>query len=65
MRVRDQIKLGTFRGKGFKNTTWHHHGRVGGLLPLVDTADHKNRHNDYHPKGKGGRNIWGGGSPCR
>ncbi|KQZ44023.1 RHS repeat-associated core domain-containing protein [Duganella sp. Root1480D1] len=45
--------------------TWHHHEKVGGLLQLVDQADHNARHKDYHPTGRGGRNTWGGGSKCR
>uniref|UniRef100_UPI0021D93153 RHS repeat-associated core domain-containing protein n=1 Tax=Pseudomonas sp. RIT-PI-S TaxID=3035295 RepID=UPI0021D93153 len=56
---------GTFRGKAFPGTTWHHHGQVGGLLQLVDMKDHKSRHLDYHAKGVGGRKRWGGGGPCR
>jgi RHS repeat-associated protein len=56
---------GTFRGRAFSGTTWHHHGQVGGLLQLVDTNDHRSRHLDYHPKGVGGRNKWGGGTKCR
>ncbi|MBD8708745.1 RHS domain-containing protein [Pseudomonas sp. CFBP 13711] len=56
---------GTFRGKAFPGTTWHHHGQVGGLLQLVDMKDHKSRHLDYHSKGEGGRKRWGGGSACR
>ncbi|SOS35565.1 MULTISPECIES: hypothetical protein [Pseudomonas syringae group] len=31
------------------------------ILKLVDRADHSSRHGVYHPKGKGGRDIWGGG----
>ncbi len=56
---------GTFRGKSFPGTTWHHHGQVGGLLQLVDMKDHKSRHLDYHAKGVGGRKRWGGGATCR
>ena len=56
---------GTFRQDAFKNTTWHHHGQVGGLLQLVDMKDHRSRHLDYHPNGVGGRNKWGGGKNCR
>jgi RHS repeat-associated protein len=58
-------RLGTFRGKAFSGTTWHHHGQVGGLLQLVDRADHASRHLDYHANGVGGRNTWGGGTRCR
>ncbi|WP_408588576.1 RHS repeat-associated core domain-containing protein [Paraburkholderia bannensis] len=58
-------RLETFRGRAFRGTTWHHHGQVGGLLQLVDTADHSSRHLDYHPNGVGGRNTWGGGTGCR
>jgi RHS repeat-associated protein len=61
----EPTRLGTFRGRSFSGTTWHHHTRVGGLLQLVDMADHKSRHLDYHPGGKGGRNVWGGGCGCR
>ncbi|WP_257220630.1 HNH endonuclease [Burkholderia sp. AU18528] len=31
-------RLGTFRGRAFSGTTWHHHGQVGGLLQLVDRS---------------------------
>jgi RHS repeat-associated protein len=58
-------RMGTFRGRAFGGTTWHHHGQVGGLLQLVDRADHGSRHLDYHSKGVGGRNTWGGGTGCR
>ncbi|PQO94007.1 type IV secretion protein Rhs [Massilia phosphatilytica] len=58
-------RLGTFRGRAFAGTTWHHHGQVGGLLQLVDRADHASRHLDYHANGVGGRNTWGGGTRCR
>jgi len=58
-------KRGSFSGKAPKDLTWHHHGQVGGLLQLVDSADHNARHKDYHPTGKGGRNKWGGGTLCR
>jgi RHS repeat-associated protein len=51
-------------GPGWE-TTWHHHEKVGGLLRLVDGPDHNSRHLDYHPKGHGGRKMWGGGSSCR
>ncbi|WP_256254858.1 RHS repeat-associated core domain-containing protein, partial [Pseudomonas agarici] len=61
---------GTFRGTAPRNTSWHHHGQVGGLLQLVDKKDHSSRHKDYHPKKSrrhyvGGRNVWGGGGRCR
>jgi RHS repeat-associated protein len=58
-------KRGAFKGTAFKGTTWHHHPEVGGLLQLVDRADHNTRFPDYHPNGYGGRNKWGGGSVCR
>ncbi|TKK35881.1 hypothetical protein PspCFBP13528_01100 [Pseudomonas sp. CFBP13528] len=53
-----------------EGSTWHHHPVVGGNLQLVSHEDHKNRHGDYHPKGRngkrvGGRKTWGGGSSCR
>ncbi len=44
--------------------TWHHHEKIG-LLKLVDRVDHAVNHNLYHPTGKGGRDIWGGGEPGR
>jgi RHS repeat-associated protein len=44
--------------------TWHHHEDVG-VLKLVDRADHASKHGIYHPTGKGGRDIWGGGEPGR
>jgi len=57
---------GAFRGTAFgPSTTWHHHPQVGGLLQLVDRSDHKLRFPDYHPKGYGGREKWGGGSKYR
>ncbi|RQT22891.1 hypothetical protein DF037_26075 [Burkholderia contaminans] len=31
---------------------------MGGLLQLVDRADHASRHLDYHANGVGGRNTW-------
>ena len=44
--------------------TWHHHEDVG-MLKLVDRADHASKHGIYHPTGKGGRDIWGGGKEGR
>jgi RHS repeat-associated protein len=44
--------------------TWHHHEDVGNLR-LVDRLDHSTNHGTYHPTGKGGRDIWGGGKPGR
>jgi RHS repeat-associated protein len=44
--------------------TWHHH-EMPGLMRLVDRLDHNARHGDYHPTGRGGRAIWGGGSDNR
>ncbi|MEN5149352.1 RHS repeat-associated core domain-containing protein [Pseudomonas orientalis] len=63
-------KNGKFRTTAMKGSTWHHHPVVGGNLQLVSHEDHKNRHGDYHPKGRngkrvGGRKTWGGGSSCR
>ncbi len=40
--------------------TWHHHETTG-KLTLVDRLDHANNHALYHPTGKGGRDMWGGG----
>lgn len=42
--------------------TWHHHEDVGRLV-LVDRVDHADNHALYHPTGKGGREMWGGGEP--
>ncbi len=56
---------GGFRSGSPTGTTWHHHPEVGGNLQLVDRIDHNTRHGDYHPKGYGGRNTWGGGTKCR
>ena len=56
---------GGFRSTSPTGTTWHHHPEVGGNLQLVDRVDHRTRHADYHPKGYGGRNRWGGGTICR
>lgn len=61
----EPTRFQTFRGRPFTGVSWHHHGQVGGLLQLVDAADHNSRHLDYHPGGVGGRNSWGGGSGCR
>ncbi|MCX9068515.1 HNH endonuclease [Citrobacter portucalensis] len=44
--------------------TWHHHEDVNRLV-LVDRLDHKSNHTLYHPTGKGGRDMWGGGEPGR
>jgi RHS repeat-associated protein len=44
--------------------TWHHHEDVGRLV-LVDRVDHADNHALYHPTGKGGREMWGGGEPGR
>ncbi|WP_446697440.1 RHS repeat-associated core domain-containing protein [Thorsellia kenyensis] len=44
--------------------TWHHH-ETKGLLTLVDRIDHAKNHALYHPTGKGGRDIWGGGKEGR
>ena len=58
-------RRGAFPRTAPPDLTWHHHEKVGGLLQLVDQADHNARHKDYHPTGRGGRNTWGGGSKCR
>lgn len=44
--------------------TWHHHEDLNTLV-LVDRVDHRANHSLYHPTGKGGRDIWGGGKPGR
>jgi RHS repeat-associated protein len=44
--------------------TWHHHEDVNRLV-LVDRGDHSANHALYHPTGKGGRDIWGGGKDGR
>ncbi len=44
--------------------TWHHHEDANRLV-LVDRLDHKSNHALYHPTGKGGRYMWGGGEPGR
>jgi uncharacterized protein RhaS with RHS repeats len=44
--------------------TWHHHAQVNRLV-LVDRRDHAKNHALYHPTGKGGRDIWGGGKDGR
>ena len=36
-----------------------------GILRLVDKLDHSHNFGIYHPTGKGGRNIWGGGKARR
>jgi hypothetical protein len=64
----DHVSPGTrgrFSGKAPTGLLWHHHEQIGGLLQLVDAADHNSRHKDYHPTGKGGRYRWGGGGDCR
>ena len=54
----------TDMGKRPPDLTWHHHEDVG-KLKLVDRMDHRKNHSLYHPTGKGGRDIWGGGKPGR
>ncbi|UBM27765.1 HNH endonuclease [Pseudomonas sp. p1(2021b)] len=44
--------------------TWHHHEDIN-RLSLVDRMDHMSNHGLYHPTGKGGRDIWGGGAQGR
>jgi len=44
--------------------TWHHHEDTNRLV-LVDRVDHRSNHALYHPTGKGGRDIWGGGKDGR
>lgn len=53
-----------FRGTSPPSMTWHH-ATKDGTLHLVDFGDHQTYHKIYHPDGKGGRNIWGGGTGCR
>ena len=36
-----------------------------GILLLVDRSDHSHNFGIYHPTGKGGRDIWGGGKARR
>jgi RHS repeat-associated protein len=43
---------------------WHHHEETRRLV-LVDRVDHAKNHALYHPTGKGGRDIWGGGEDGR
>ncbi|WP_193088192.1 type VI secretion system tip protein TssI/VgrG [Advenella sp. FME57] len=51
-------------GKRTPGFTWHHHEDTGRLV-LVDRNDHRSNHALYHPTGKGGRDIWGGGEQGR
>jgi RHS repeat-associated protein len=44
--------------------TWHHHEQTNRLV-LVSRSDHASNHGLYHPTGKGGRDMWGGGKPGR
>jgi RHS repeat-associated protein len=44
--------------------TWHHHEQTNRLV-LVSRKDHQSNHKLYHPTGKGGRDIWGGGKAGR
>jgi RHS repeat-associated protein len=44
--------------------TWHHHENTNKLV-LVNRGDHAGNHKLYHPTGKGGRDMWGGGEPGR
>ncbi len=41
--------------------TWHH-AEDSGVLELVNRGDHSTNFSIYHPTGKGGRDIWGGGN---
>lgn len=61
----DGIPLGPVSRQAPPGLTWHHHETVRGLLRLVDQIDHAVRHGDYHPTGRGGRAVWGGGSSAR
>jgi len=38
---------------------------LGDYYNLLTQMTHRSRHLDYHPKGVGGRNTWGGGTKCR
>ncbi|WP_205873675.1 RHS repeat-associated core domain-containing protein [Mycobacterium camsae] len=60
----DGLPNGQFSRRPPPGLTWHHH-ELPGLMQLVDRIDHATRHGDYHPKGYGGRAIWGGGSTRR
>ena len=58
-------ELGNWMANGNKSRspsglTWHHHEDTDRLV-LVDRGDHRSNHALYHPTGKGGRDIWGGG----
>ena len=44
--------------------TWHHAEETG-ILRLVDRGDHSSNFSIYHPTGRGGRDIWGGGRAGR
>lgn len=44
--------------------TWHHYEQEG-ILRLADRSDHSHNFGIYHPTGKGGRDIWGGGKAGR
>ncbi|WP_371688418.1 RHS repeat-associated core domain-containing protein [Snodgrassella alvi] len=62
-------ELSTWLKNGNKNgspsgLTWHHHEDTNKLV-LVDRKDHNKNHALYHPKGKGGRDLWGGGTDGR
>ncbi|MCU6276061.1 HNH endonuclease, partial [Morganella morganii] len=59
----DWIKNGS-KSSSPSGFTWHHHEDLNRLV-LVDRLDHKSNHALYHPTGKGGRDIWGGGKPGR
>lgn len=58
------VKNGDMSGSPSKMLTWHHHDNVNRLV-LVDYKDHRKNHSLYHPTGKGGRDIWGGGHAGR
>ena len=60
----DWIKNGDMGSSPSKMLTWHHHEKVNRLV-LVDYRDHRKNHGLYHPTGKGGRDIWGGGPAGR
>ena len=57
----DNPKLLSNSPTGF---TWHHYENEG-ILRLVDRSDHTHNFSIYHPTGKEGRDIWGGGKAGR
>ncbi|HAV1239623.1 TPA: Rhs-family protein [Salmonella enterica] len=67
--LRRHPELGNWLKNGRKSSspsgfTWHHHEDLNRLV-LVDRGDHSSNSGLYHPTGKGGRDIWGGGEAGR